>query len=101
MCTEPLIFALQSHSDRYSPRQLRHLDFISQFTSDIRHVNGTDNCVADALSQIETNALHQLPPIIDFKAIAEAQQTDSEFTQLQSSTSSIKFKPLPLPTSDL
>ena len=32
---KPLVFALQSHSDRYTPRQLRHLDFISQFTSDI------------------------------------------------------------------
>ena len=76
------MFALQSHSDRYTPRQLRHLDFISQFISDIRHVSGTENCVADALSRIKTNALHQLPPIIDFKAIAEAQQTDSELTQL-------------------
>ena len=31
----PLIFALQSHSDKYTPRQLRHLDFILQFTCDI------------------------------------------------------------------
>ena len=98
---KPLVFALQSHSDRYTPRQLRHLDFISQFTSDIRHVSGTDNCVADALSRIETNALHQSPPIIDFKAIAAAQQTDPELPQVQSSTSSIKLQPLPLPTSDL
>ena len=60
---KPLIFALQSHSDKY---------FISQFTSDIRHVSGTENCVADALSRIETNASHQSPPIIDCKAIAAA-----------------------------
>jgi len=47
---KPLVFTLQSHSDKYAPRQLRHLDFISQFTNDICHVNGTDSCVADALS---------------------------------------------------
>lgn len=40
-------------------------------------------CVADALSQIEVNALYQ-PPIIDFKAITGAQQTDAEVSQLQS-----------------
>lgn len=45
-------------------------------------------CVADALSQIEVNALHQ-PPIIDFKAITGAQQTDAEVSQLKSPTSSL------------
>ena len=55
---KPLIFALQSHSDRYTPRQLRHVYFISHITSDIRHVSGTDNCVAVALRRGATNALH-------------------------------------------
>ena len=31
--------------------------YISQFTSTIRHVPGTDNIVADALSRIKTIAL--------------------------------------------
>ena len=79
--------------------QLRHLDFISQFTDDIRRISGTDNCVADALSRIETNALHQ-SSVIDFKVIAAAQQNDPDLPQLQSSTS-FKLQPLPLPTSDL
>ncbi len=35
---KPLIYALLSRLDRHSPRQVRHWDFISQFTSDIRHV---------------------------------------------------------------
>ena len=96
---KPLVFASQNHSDKYTPRQLRHLDFISQFTDDIPHISGTDNCVADALSRIETNALHQ-SSVIDFKVIAAAQQKDPDLPQLQSSTS-IKLQPLPLPTSDL
>jgi hypothetical protein len=54
---KPLTFVLNSRSDRYSPRQIRHLDYIAQFTSTIRHVHGMDNVVADALSRIETNAL--------------------------------------------
>ena len=54
---KPLTFALNTRSDRYSSRQARQLDYISQFTSTIRHVQGTENVVADALSRIETNAL--------------------------------------------
>ena len=30
---KPLTFAMNTRSDRYSPRQSRHLDYISQFTS--------------------------------------------------------------------
>ena len=99
---KPLIYALQSNSDKYTPRQLRHLDFISQFTGDIRPVSGTENCVADALSRIEANALQQSTPVvIDFKAIAEAQQADPETSQLQSSTNSLQLQQLPVPTSNL
>ena len=43
---------LASQSER-SPRQTRHLSFISEFTSDIRHIKGKDNEVADALSIVE------------------------------------------------
>jgi len=36
-----------------SQRQFNHLDFVSQFTADIRHVSVQDNVVADALSRVE------------------------------------------------
>ena len=62
---KPLTFSLSSHSDQYSPRQIRHLDFISQFTSDIRYVKGTQNVLADALSRVEANALQQdISPLV-------------------------------------
>ena len=84
---KPLTFALQANHN-HSPRQLRHLEFISQFTSDIRHIKGPDNSVADALSRVEINAIHttQSPPV-DFKDIAEEQQTDPELTKLKQSSS--------------
>ena len=56
---KPLTRTLPSRSTQHSPQQVRHLDFISQFTSDIRHVQGTDNLVADALSRVEVNELQQ------------------------------------------
>ena len=54
---KPLTHSLKSKPDRHSPCQVRHLDYISQFTSDIRHVAGAGNPVADALSRLEANAM--------------------------------------------
>ena len=63
---KPLTFAFNCQPDRYSPRQSRHLNYISQFTTDLRHVRGIDNSVADALSRIEANAIaRNTPPPID------------------------------------
>ena len=74
---KPLTYALSARADRHSPRQARQLDFIAQFTTDIRHVRGTDNAVADALSRIEANALlSSSPPVVDFITMATAQRTD-------------------------
>ncbi|GFX98981.1 transposon Tf2-9 polyprotein [Trichonephila clavipes] len=54
---KPLTYAFQQHSEKCSPRQLRHLDFISQFSTDIRYNKGSDNTVADALSRIEIDEI--------------------------------------------
>ncbi len=95
---KPLTYALNSRSDRHSPRQARQLDYISQFTSTIRHVHGMDNVVADALSRIETNALLTgQPPNVDFAAMAETQATDPQIRSLQSSpTSTLVVEAIPL-----
>lgn len=86
---KPLTYALHTQSDRHSPRQQRHLDYISQFTSSIRHVHGKNNTVADALSRIETNSLiSNKPPVVDFPAMATAQVEDPQIRALQSSSSS-------------
>lgn len=42
-------------------------------------MKGTANDPADALSQIEINALRDdSPPVVDFQAMAEAQATDPD-----------------------
>ena len=99
---KPLTYALNSRLDRHSPRQARQLDFISQFTSVIRHVEGNNNPVADALSRIESNALiTKQPPEIDFAAMAQAQRVDPQIRSLQSSpSSSLKVEPSPLTPND-
>lgn len=97
----PLTHALHARLDRHSPRQARHLDYISQFTSSIRHIPGSENVVADALSRIEINALLSgQPPVLDFTAMAKAQAVDPQIRALQSSPStSLIVEAIPLPDS--
>ena len=74
---KPLTYALPFVSDRHSSRQIRHLGFISQFTTDIRYIKGSHNRVADVLSRIDINVTSLLQKSnIDFKEITEAQKND-------------------------
>ena len=96
---KPLTFAFNASPDRHSPRQCRHLDFISQFTTDLRHIRGVDNSVADALSRIEANALtRDTTPVIDFHLMAKSQLTDPELQHLLANpnTSSLQITPFTL-----
>lgn len=43
------IFASRTSTDHSSPREICHLDFILQFTNDIRYLDGCGNVVANAM----------------------------------------------------
>lgn len=89
---KPLVFAFRQKSTKASPRQWRQLDFISQFTTEIIHVAGANNQIADALSRVGSI---NLPVIISTEDIAEAQKEDDELRQmLQSPPSSLSIKKL-------
>ena len=90
---KPLTFAFRQKPEKASPRQLRHLDFISQFTSDIRHIAGKDNVVADALSRIEEIHLNGPVEVTD---LAQAQLSEPELESLRSNPkSTIKLMQVP------
>ncbi|CAH8493835.1 unnamed protein product [Dicrocoelium dendriticum] len=94
---KPLAFAFRGSSDRFSPREIRHLDYISQFSTDIRHVDAANNVVADAMSRI---CLHEVSrQKINLEDIAAHQEGDPEFVQLRSNPS-IKISQLPILNSD-
>ncbi|CAH8578282.1 unnamed protein product [Schistosoma bovis] len=87
---KPLTFSLSSPSDKYSPRESRQLDYISQFTSDIQHVSGANNVVADALSRITSLNSFQG---IDLLKLAELQKEDSDLQhELSSTTLKLRIK---------
>ena len=63
-------------------------------------MKGEDNVPADVLSCMQTNALlSDSPPVIDFKAMAAAQESDPDVLQMRSS-SSLTLKATPLAMSD-
>ncbi|GFW88343.1 retrovirus-related Pol polyprotein from transposon 297 [Trichonephila clavipes] len=76
-------------SDKCSPRQIRQLDFISQFTTNIVHIPGSDNIAADVLSRVSAITF---PSQIDYDCIAETQQTDQELHTLIASGTSLELK---------
>ncbi|GFT99539.1 transposon Ty3-G Gag-Pol polyprotein [Nephila pilipes] len=82
-----LIFAFKQKPEKCSPRQLNNLDYITQFSTDIGHVNGKDNIIADALSPIEIDAI-TTPSKLDYKRIAQEQVNDPELEQLLKSNTS-------------
>ncbi|GFY60488.1 transposon Tf2-6 polyprotein [Trichonephila inaurata madagascariensis] len=87
----PFLLRLIKSRTLVLPVNSRHLDFISQLSTDIRHVSGSDNSVADALSRI--NALNL--STTDLQHLADSQAKDEELKTLISSNDlSIKLKPL-------
>lgn len=72
---KPLTSAISSKTER-SPRQTNQLEYISQFSTDIRHISGKQNIVADTLSRL-VSELFDLESI-NFENIARNQQTDDE-----------------------
>lgn len=91
---KPLIFAFRQNLDKASPRQRRQLDYIAQFTTDIRHIAGMDNIVADTLSRIEPIGIMEN---IDYEQIALDQNSDDELSKLiNMPNSKLKFESVPI-----
>ena len=58
---KPILKAFPKQSARDLPREERWLEYIAQFTDDIRHVNGVSNVVADCLSRFLDEQEADLP----------------------------------------
>jgi len=89
---KPLTFAFHQKRDKCSPRQFNHLDFISQFTTDIRHISGQENIVADTLSRVEAITVP-----VTHDALAAAQADDEELRALLVSTTALQLEKILIP----
>lgn len=90
-----MVYAFNQNPEKASPRQYRHLDFISQFTTDISHISGKLNSVADAMSRINAFSC------INYEEIAKQQLIDEEFENFRNSSNSLQFKLLQVPNTNI
>lgn len=91
---KPLCYAFHERKTKCSPRQYRHLDYISQFSTDIQYIAGDKNVVADTLSRIE-----ELARPVDLEVLAEAQNSDPELKHLLAHETALRIKRLSIPGS--
>ena len=89
---KPITFAFVKNSMECSPRQTRHLQFISEFTTDIQFIAGRENIVADAMSRIAA-----MSAALSYAQVARAQETDREIQEYRLPGSSLNLVPTPLP----
>lgn len=100
---KPLTFAIRSKTER-SPRQTNHLEYITQFTNDIRHVSGKNNVVADYLSRSDAEKA-AVNIDFNFDTFINHQKSDDELKSMISDESPkysrLKFAEVDVPMSDL
>ena len=73
-----LVAAFQLKSDQLIGRRAQQLSFISEFTTDVRHVRGDKNVIADVLSQLEINRIVFTQDALDYNEIAAAHRDDND-----------------------
>jgi hypothetical protein len=97
---KPLTFALGKVLELWTAMQSRQLSFVADFTTDIRHIPGSENIVADNLSRPPPAALPAAatggpavaavaasPVSLDYARIAENQRTCQETLKTARSSS--------------
>ncbi|CAH8497463.1 unnamed protein product [Dicrocoelium dendriticum] len=73
---KPLVHASLNPSPCHPSREVYHLDFVSQFSTDVQQVSGKDDVVADTFSSLIT--LSPTDQSFDLSAMAAAQQAEKD-----------------------
>ena len=85
----PLVGMMTKATDTRSAMQARHLASISEYTTDVRHLAGKSNVVADALSRIEIDAVSVG---LDLTELAAAQRNDPDFIAVRTAITGLTLE---------
>ena len=114
----PIVSAIKKKTELKTGRQTRQLATISEFTTDIQHVSGKDNIVADTLSRIpplETSSsdteelceevsmprgflfdsINAVQPGLDYQAMSLAQRDDPDVQAYRTAITSLRLDDVP------
>ncbi|GBN13780.1 hypothetical protein AVEN_258378-1 [Araneus ventricosus] len=86
---KPLVFAFTRKHDNSNPRQIRYLQLISHFTTDMCYIAGSDNVVSDAFSRISQINLLNLN---DFSGLSDDQFSYPELQSLMGSGTCLELR---------
>ena len=110
----PIIAALAKVSEPWTGRQARHLAAIAEATSDVRHIEGKNNVVADTLSRVpvsptcdvdmssedEDQPFFEIPvnavsPGVNYRTMAEAQELDPDTQNYRTAITNLILEDVP------
>ena len=97
---KPLTFAFSKISDPWSARQQRHLSAISEYTTDIRHIAGKQNFVADTLSRPTITFLHTPQINLNYQDMA-ADQVAPEVQAYRTAITNLRLEDIPIGNSNV
>ena len=105
ICTDhkPLTFMFTSNMSNATARQSRHMNYISNFISDIQYIQGKQNVTADCLSRTtedQINMTFQEQSPLNYEKPPEAQDSYSIISLLQQSDNSLQVSTQKLPKSN-
>lgn len=78
---KPLISMFKKKYEQCTSRQLRYIDYIGQFITNVCHIPGKDNTIADLLSRIENSEIADIDSI-EYRQLQIEQENDSEIKTL-------------------
>lgn len=94
---KPLTYAISRPDTHYTPREVRQLAYLSEYTTDIKHVSGVDNTAADVLSRVD--AIASTSPLLiapDLHRLAADQADDTELLRLRTSPTALQLEDVTL-----
>ena len=98
---KPLVGAMSKMSDPWTARQQCQLAYISEFSTDIRHIAGKTNVVADCLSRpASVFELTNVTLGIDYAAMATAQTQDPDCHASRTALTGLKIVLIPIQGSE-
>ena len=90
---KPLVDAISKLSDPCTAKQQRHLPFISEFTTDIKHLSGKVNVVADCLCR---SPIHNISLGKFYTAMAQVQHASLELQAYPTAITNLQLANMPL-----